>query len=138
MLYSTRTMLEWFLIAASLQVVFAHVYAARMRLSQSGVACLHFPCTMVALVLLFVFVIGHGTPVAQFAAGSEEAEARWSSWFHLWPMLLVATGLATVLYGIAAIAAAVMRKWHWLVLLLVGAAMLAFAFMTVGALHPTA
>lgn len=109
------------------------------RAAQIIVGVSHAVPSLVALLMTYIFVIGQGATIAQFTAGSEHAMSLWSLWHSQWPVLLLSTFTAGLLQAVWTVVAGLRPEWRgWLPIAGSGAAMCAFAFMTVVTNFPDA
>lgn len=117
----------------------AYVWGHRRRLHLGVVFVSHIVPSAVAIIMIYVFLIGGGATVAQFVAGSESGMAMWSLWFHLWPILLMATGASGFVNLVWTIIACVRKTQRkWIPISTAAVLMSAFAFFTVGVNFPDA
>jgi len=116
-----------------------HAYAWWRHLRQGVVALSHAAPSVVAILMTYIFLIGHGATVRQFTAGSERGMELWSLWVGLWPLLLLATFGAGVAQAIWIVVASAKREWRvWIPVALLGTAMCVFSFLTVMSNFPDA
>lgn len=113
-----KTLLFPLLVLWLLSVAAVHGYAHRQRLPHPFVVLSHLVPSLVALVMIRVFIVGHGALVAQFAAGSEHREELWSFWLSIWPLALVALAASALANLVAFITGIVVqchqREARWL------------------------
>ena len=134
-----RTLLLAFLATWAGCLLAAHLWARKERLPLASVLASHAVPSVVAIVMAYVFLIAGGATVAQFVAGSESGMDLWSLWFHLWPILLIATvvsGFTDLVWTIIACVKKSQRRW--IPVAIAAVVMSVFAFFTVGANFPDA
>ena len=120
-------------------LVAIHAYARWRRLRHGVVALSHAAPSVVAISMTYIFLIGHGATVRQFAAGSERGMELWSLWVGFWPLLLLATFGTGIAHAVWIVVASVKREWRvWIPVALLGTAMCAFSFLTVMSNFPDA
>ena len=134
-----RALFIAYLVTWLVYVAGIHGYALWKRINQAVVAISHVVPSLVAALMTYIFLIGHGATVRQFVAYSERGTDMWSVWVGLWPILLCATFGAGVVQAILAIfVAAKPERRAWLPVAALSTGMCAFAFMTVIANFPDA
>ncbi|MEM6391822.1 MAG: hypothetical protein AAF797_03530 [Planctomycetota bacterium] len=90
-----------------------YLYTHLRRVSLIITTLSHAVPTATALSMTYIFLIGGGSNVAQFAAGSDRRMDLWSLWFDLvTPLLLagLASGLLHFVWTVAAAARAELRR----------------------------
>jgi hypothetical protein len=134
-----RAILEVYLAIWLVYLVGIYAYSIWRRKGVAIATCSHLVPSSVALSMAYIFLIKHGATVAQFVAGDERGFSLWSTWVHLWPLLLLAAFLGGIVHVVWTIAACFIKKQRaWLPISVAGAAMCIFAFFTVGSNFPDA
>jgi hypothetical protein len=127
-----RTLFIAYLVVWLPYVVGLHAYAYWRRLGQGVVTLSHAAPSIVAIMMAYIFLLGHGATVRQFVAGSEHGMDLWSLWVGLWPLLLLATFGAGVAQAVWMIVVSMKHGSRtWIPVALTGTAMCAFSFLTV-------
>jgi hypothetical protein len=131
-------MLDPFLACTAVYVVVAHLYARRARLNHAWIAAGAAVPVAVAVTMVWLFRV-HGTEtVVQFTAGDDAMYARWSSWLHLWPTVLVSLAGAGIVHVGASLVVLHRSLRRWLPVTLGGALVCALGVAAVFAHAPTA
>lgn len=134
-----RSLLMAYLAVWIPYVVSMHSYARSRRLSHGMVAVSHSAPSLVAITMACIFLLGHGATVAQLAVGNERSMDLWSLWVSVWPLLSIATFVSGAMQTLWMVGAALKRESRPSVpVAVLGAAMSAFAFMTVLSNFPDA
>ena len=134
-----KTIFFTYLASWCVYLIAAYVWGHRRRLNLGVVSVSHLVPSAVAIIMIYVFLIGRGATVAQFVAGSETGMDMWSLWFHLWPILLIATAASGFVNLVLTIVACVKKSQRkWIPVTFVALLMSVFAFFTVGANFPDA
>jgi hypothetical protein len=112
----------------------------RVRHLHLGIASIsHLVPSVIAIMMIRIFLVGHGSTIAQFAAGSESATHLWKQWFHLWPALFFAAGTSVLVHLVwTAVAGFAARYRKWVPVSSSGLLMSLFAFLAVGTNFPDA
>ncbi len=134
-----RTLFFAFIATWAGYLLVAHIWANKHHFPLTGILASHTVPSVVAVVMTYVFVIAGGATVAQFVAGSESGMDLWSLWFHLWPILLLATAASGITNFVWAIITCVKKSQRrWIPLSISAIVMSVFAFITVAANFPDA
>ena len=134
-----RTLFIAYLLVWFPYVVGIHVYAHRRRLTHGSVSLSHAVPSLVAILMTWIFLLGHGATVRQFVAGSEGGIDLWSLWVNLWPLLLLATLGAGVAQAVCLIVVSAKHRFRtYIPVPMTGTAMCVFSFLTVLSNFPDA
>lgn len=134
-----RTILFAYLACWCVYLIAGYVWGHCRRLHLGAVTVSHLVPSAVAIIMIYVFLIGRGATVAQFVAGSESGMNMWSLWFGLWPILLIATAASGFINLVLTIVACVKKSQRkWIPATFAALLMSVFAFFTVGANFPDA
>ena len=134
-----KNLLFYYIIAMCIYLIGMHVFAFRKKLSTKIVLFSHAIPTLTALTMTYIFIIGRGETVAQFAAGSETAMNMWSLWVNLFPFLIFGTLGYAIIHFIWLIAAGVNKSTRkWLPIIIASLLMSIFAFFVVLINFPSA
>jgi hypothetical protein len=134
-----RTLFVAYLLAWCGYLIAMYAFC-RVRHLHLGIASIsHLVPSVIAVMMIRIFLVGHGSTIAQFAAGSEPATHLWRLWFHLWPALFFAAGTSVLVHLVwTAVAGFAVRYRKWVPVSSSGLLMSLFAFLAVGTNFPDA
>jgi hypothetical protein len=70
------------------------------------------PIAYVAITMIGIFIVGGAPTVAQLGADSPGAMQLWSDWYNLWPVFLLVTSVAALVYFVATAVCLCRRDWR--------------------------
>ena len=116
-----------------------YVLGRRRQLHRGGLFGSQIVPSLIAVLMVAVFVVGRGSTVAQLVSGSEQGLNLWRLWLYLWPLLLLGAGLSTAAHFVWT-GVSCFRPIHrkWIAVSTSGAFMSAFGFLTVISNFPDA
>lgn len=134
-----RSIFLAFLTCWGLYLVAVYGYSLFRQASLIAATASHIVPTATAMMMIRIFIVGHGSTIAQFVAGSDKGRELWSLWFHLWPWLLLISFLsAMVLLTCTAVVICRSELRKYIPVTVGGALMSGFCFFTVAANFPDA